>query len=288
MRCGGRTWRNPGLKMVVGIVSTSPEGRRKAPRPTFHVVPPPSPRPKAWSEIAIAVSLALFLNLLLLLPFILDTPAGSPPFEEPEAISVDLVPEPEARPEPEAPPPPEPAPQAEESGFTRSGGESDEAPGDPGEEAPAEAARPEPTPDETVVEARDNAFEEDIPGWARTIEPGYDMRLGNTNASASAQAAAPGGGGDRYLNAMGKRIVENVVYPREAGGREGVVVIDLLVHRSGAVQSVRMVQSTGLPSLDRAALDAIQRSQPFAPFPANVTVQTAQLRLTLKIVPQMR
>ncbi|MEQ8268091.1 MAG: TonB family protein [Parvibaculum sp.] len=272
-------------------MSTSPEGRREAPRPTFHVVPPPVPRPKAWSEILIAVSLALVLNLLLLLPFILDVPSGSPPFEEPEAISVDLVPEPEAPPQPQpeaAPPPPEPVPQAEESGFTRSGGDSDEAPGDPGEEAPAEAARPEPAPDETVMQARDNAFEEDIPGWARTIEPGYDMRLGNPNASASAQAASPGGGGDRYLNAMGKRIVQNVVYPREAGGREGVAVIDLLVLRSGAVQSVRMVQSTGVPSLDRAALDAIQRSQPFAPFPANVTVRTAQLRLTLKITPRMR
>lgn len=280
--------------MVVGIVSTSPEA---APRPTFHVVPPPPPKPKAWSEIAIAISLALFLNLLLLLPFIFDTPAGSPPFEEPEAISVDLVPEPQAQtqPQPEAqpepPPPPEPEPQVEERSFTRSGGDSDEPPGDPIEEEPAEpeADRIEPAPDEATVEPQEKPAAEDIPGWARTIEPGYDMRAGNPDASAQAQEATRGGGGgDRYLNAMGKRIVQNLVYPAEAGGREGVVVVDLMVHRSGAVRAMQMIQSTGIPALDRAALEAIQRSQPFDPFPPGVTVQTAPLRLTLKVAPNLR
>lgn len=284
--------------MVVGIVSTSPEA---PPRPTFHVAPPPPPRPKAWSEFAIALAIALFLNLMLLLPFIIRPPVEAPPFQEPEAISVDLVPEPRAQPQPETKPEPEPEPQPEpepepeqpagQRAFTRSGGDSDAPPGDPVEEKPAapEAMDPEPQPDERTVEPQEEKpAAADIPGWARTIEPGYDMRAGNPETSAEAQQATRGGGGgDAYLNAMGKRIVANVTYPPEAGGRSGIVVFDLVVHRSGAVRRAVLVSSTGVPALDRAAAEAIQRSQPFAPFPPGVTVETADLRLTLKIAPNM-
>lgn len=280
--------------MVVGIVSTSPEA---PPRPTFHVAPPPPPRPKAWTEFAIALAIALFLNLMLLLPFILRPPVEAPAFQEPEAISVDLVPEPQAPPQPEPEPQQEPEPEpepeqpAEQRAFTRSGGDSDELPGDPIEEEPAapEATESEPQPDERTVEPQEEKpVAADIPGWARTIEPGYDMRAGNPDTSAEAQQATRGGGGgDAYLNAMGKRIVANVSYPPEAGGRSGIAVFDLVVHRSGTVRRAVLVSSTGIPALDRAAAEAIQRSQPFAPFPPGVTVETADLRLTLKIAPNM-
>ena len=266
-------------------------------RMSFHVLPPPEHQPKAWREIIIAFCLALLLNLLFFLPFIFRSPVSPPLPAEPDAISVDLVQEPQPPPEPEPiqedhaeqAPPPEQVETAQKT-FTQSGGESDEPPGDPVELEPAQtdSFEPiEPVEEEKTVEPEPVQPSEDIPGWAQTIAPGYDMRAGQQNVTPQqAKARQNAGGGDAYLNAMGKRIHANLRYPVEARGATGVVVYDLLVHRSGALREARLVSSTGNALLDRAAEDALQRSQPFAPFPSGVAAETASLRLTLRVAPR--
>jgi periplasmic protein TonB len=262
-----------------------------APRATFHVAPPPPARPKTWkSELAIALALALLFNILVIASFLLLAP-DAPSRQEPPSISVELVQEP--KPEPQQPPQPEPEPQpqeeaAQERPCTRSGATDDpSAPGDREEPTEEEPVEVEKQPEEKPAEKEQKAEKEDLPGWARTVEEGYDLNAGNQGASSAEQQLAKASGGDAYLNAMGRRIVSNVVYPEEARGREGILVVVLLVHRTGRLEQLRVLQSTGDPVLDRAALAAIQRSVPFAPFPAGISVARAPLQLTLRISPRL-
>lgn len=263
------------------------------PRASFHVLPPPPPRQRAWTrELAIAVAFAVLLNLLVLLSFFFVRPEGAPPVQEPPAIEVEIVQQPEAEPAKEQPAPepiPPPQPQLEnQQSFTRSGatderttpgyGEEEDAPADMDVTEP----EAEPEPPQPEVKAREQV---EIPGWARTLEPGYDVRAGQQGAAQSSQQTSRARGGDAYLNAMGKRIVANVAYPAEARGAAGVMVVTLIVDRTGALEGARMVRSTGNAALDRAGMDAISRSMPFAPFPPGVTMPRASFELTLRIAP---
>ena len=261
-----------------------------APRATFHVVPPPPPRPRTGtSELAIARAMALLFNLLVIASFLLLAPDVPPRSEEPPSISVDLVQEPKPQPQPQPEPEPQPQPEeqpVEERTFTRSGATDDPVtPGydeEPAEEEPVEV---ETQPEEKPARQEQKAAKEDLPGWARTVEEGYDLNAGNQGASSAEQQLARSNGGDAYLNAMGRRIVSNLDYPPEARGKEGILVVVLLVRRSGDLEQFRIVQSTGDAALDRAALAAIRRSIPFAPFPKGVTAARAPLQLTLRIAP---
>ncbi len=278
--------------MVSATASEGPGGPGgDTPRATFHVVPPPPPRPRTWtSELAIALALALLFNLLVIASFLLLAPEA-PSRQEPPSITVELVQEPKPEPRQQPQPEPEPQPQeepVEERTFTRSGATDDpSAPGygeEPAEEEPVEA---ETQPEKQPAEQEQQAEKEDLPGWARTVEEGYDLNAGNQGASSAEQQLAKASGGDAYLNAMGRRIVANLVYPEEARGREGILVVMLLVHRTGRLEQFRVLQSTGDPALDRAALEAIQRSVPFAPFPRGIAAARAPLQLTLRISPRL-
>ena len=85
-------------------------------------------------------------------------------------------------------------------------------PGDPVED---EAATPEATDPEPVEEPEDFTIEqqeqkpvaEDIPGWARTIEPGYDIRAGNPETSARPQQAKRSGGAAWRTSVFSSRTV---------------------------------------------------------------------------------
>lgn len=273
--------------MVVSTVSTSPAG-------SFHVVPPPPPRPAQWSELVIAIALALLLNLLFILPFLLTNPAPNPP-ADPPAITVELVPE-EQAPPPPPPPAPEPEPEEEaspvqERSFTRSGGEAEAPPGPEAEdepatpeEAPEVEPEPEPAPEEEAqaIEKKEEISPEDIPDWARTVEPSYAVPA---RPAPPAAITGTAGGGDPYLNAMWARVRANLVYPREAGGRIGVTRFEMVLHRTGQVISLKLLASSGDPALDRAAREAIERSLPFAPFPPEVRAETVPLIASIPVAP---
>jgi protein TonB len=265
--------------MVVTTVSTSPAGN-------FHVVPPPPPRARQWSEPVIAVVLALVLNLLLILPFLLPNPAPPRP-AEPPAISVDLVPEEEAPP----PMPPLAQPQPEQQDpepyvFSRSGDDSGKPAALEESEETEEARQTDsteetPEPDEQTTELEEKNTEEDIPGWARTVTPGIELRSGDPEASSrQQQAARSAGGGDAYLNKIRASVISNVD-PLEVRGLRGEAVFDIVIHRSGAIVAAKLVKSSGYATLDGAFAAAIRRSVKQDPFPPNAVQELIGVSLTL-------
>jgi protein TonB len=55
---------------------------------------------------------------------------------------------------------------------------------------------------------------------------------------------------------------------------QGVVVTRLTVARDGRLLDVSLVSSSGAPNLDRGVIDTIRSASPFAPFPAEMTVDS--------------
>lgn len=268
-----------------GFVTTSNMQVNDAiPRASFHVLPPPLPRQRAWTrELAIAVAFAVLLNPLVLLSFFFVRPEGAPVTQEPPAIEVEIVQQP-IPPEQQAQPAPQPEGQQR---FTRSGPTDEQTTPGYGEEEDAliDMAVTEPTAELEPPQPEMKVPEQvEIPGWARTLAPGYDFRVGQSGTAQPSRQASPRGG-DAYLNIMGKRIVANVAYPAEARGATGVMVVTLIVNRTGTLEGARMIRSTGNATLDRAGMEAISRSMPFAPFPPGVTMPRASFELTLRIAP---
>jgi len=74
---------------------------------------------------------------------------------------------------------------------------------------------------------------------------------------------------DRYEQQISGWIERHKYYPAEAGGREGRVVIRMRIDRAGAVRYYALEQSSGVPSIDSAAIDMIRRANPMPAVPAN-------------------
>ncbi|HKO08040.1 MAG TPA: ABC transporter substrate-binding protein [Alphaproteobacteria bacterium] len=95
------------------------------------------------------------------------------------------------------------------------------------------------------------------------------------------------GGGDPYLNALRDAIVRNLTYPALAHGRAGIAKYEMVMDRQGVMLKLAIVQSTGSPDLDRAGMDAVQKSAPFDPPPAKIIGDRIGLQLTLYIGPNI-
>jgi protein TonB len=75
-----------------------------------------------------------------------------------------------------------------------------------------------------------------------------------------------------YMRAYVARIerIGNLNYPDEARRRNlsGRVVLNVAVRRDGSVESIVVVQSSGIPVLDEAAKQSVRLAVPFPPLPA--------------------
>lgn len=256
-------------------------------RNTFHVVPPPPPRQKAWSELTIAIGLALLINFIVILSFILRAPIAMPP-ADPPAISVDLVQEPQPQPQPEPQPQPQPQPQQEApeiTPFSRSGEDTDAPPGldtEP-DDSPLQTDSKEdkPEPDEKTTREQKRQTKEDIPGWAQTILPGFDVRSGKPDASSrEQQAARSSGGASEFFNRIRDAILANVDQA-ETAGFQGSAEFEVIIHRSGKIVSLRLTRSSGYKTLDQAFANAIVRTQPYS-YPAGISVDFLPIMVELK------
>ena len=252
-------------------------------RNTFHVVPPPPPRQKVWSELAIAIGLALFINLIVILSFILRAPIAMPP-ADPPAISVDLVQEPPPQPQPQ----PQPQHQQEAleiTPFARSGEDTDAPSGldtEP-DDSPLQTDSKEdkPEPDEKTTREQKSQAKEDIPGWAQTILPGFDVRSGKPDASSrEQQAARSSGGANEFFNRTRDAILANVKQT-ETGGFQGLAEFEVIIHRSGKIVSLRLMRSSGYKTLDQAFANAIVRTQPYK-YPAGISADFLPIIVELK------
>jgi TonB family protein len=113
------------------------------------------------------------------------------------------------------------------------------------------------------------------------------------NATGKEGVTEEGGGGFRLtpLNAPEvqyisyfasiKRKIELVwQYPYEAAvaGIQGELTLDFVIARSGAVNSIELVRSSGSKILDDEAIRSIRKAAPFDPIPAQYKIPSLQIR----------
>ena len=78
-----------------------------------------------------------------------------------------------------------------------------------------------------------------------------------------------------------KRKIELVwQYPYEAAaaGIQGELSLDFVIARSGAVDSITLVRSSGSKILDDEAIRSIRKAAPFDPIPADYKIASLQIR----------
>jgi len=88
----------------------------------------------------------------------------------------------------------------------------------------------------------------------------------------------PGSALAHYLTLVDWKIHQNWVPSALAAGPEARVVVRIRVLRTGQVQEVAIEESSGSPTLDSSALQAIRQSLPFPPFPYIITDPFLDLR----------
>ncbi len=82
--------------------------------------------------------------------------------------------------------------------------------------------------------------------------------------------------------------IGNLNYPDEARRRslQGQLVLTVAVRRDGSIESVELVQSSGQPVLDEAALRIVRLAEPFAPIPQTAdSVDVLHITRTWQFLP---
>ena len=76
----------------------------------------------------------------------------------------------------------------------------------------------------------------------------------------------------QYEQGIRQRIEQKKVYPRRAKRmrKQGVVKVAFTVSKNGTVSKLRLLKSSGVKSLDKAALEAVRKVGRFPPIPAGV------------------
>lgn len=110
--------------------------------------------------------------------------------------------------------------------------------------------------------------------------PAVQGSTANTAQKAQADAARQGVE-DAYKNAVRVAILKHRKYPRQARRkrREGTVRIAFQLSRDGAISNLRVVQSSGIEQLDKAALNAVRKVQRFPAIPTAVRRELWQFEL---------
>lgn len=276
-------------------------------RPVQPLVPPAVPlTPRERRTRAIQLFLALLLNIAFIVALFYRPSWVEPPQrKEPPAISVQLVPPPEKqqpKPKPQAQPKPKEQPKPEEKkpeekkAEQKKAMERRESGGDPslkqGAVPKVDQEKTREKPQQEVKKPKPDAPKQpaaEVPDWAKNLSQGYDLPKQRDSAATKARGSSSKsynsdmvgeGGGDAYLNAMRDQVNAHIVYPRSAGGAAGAATFVLIVDRSGALRSMRMLASSGRRDIDLAASNAILASAPFRPLPADyddVVTITAQV-----------
>jgi TonB family protein len=241
-----------------------------------------------WLAVAAAVALHLSPALLLL-----KWPHAAPA-APPAAIPVSLV----MQQPPTAPPPP-PAKPAPPDNAPRRSGRDQTTTAPPQGEATATQEDAEPAPP-TPPPAGMAPFPGSgpqaamlVPGTTspRPVEkPSAPVRAPPARKRADPPKLAAIGSsemnGDPYLNVVMDDILRHLSYPEITPpvGRIGAAVYYIQIDRSGHLQWLDLVASTGRKILDAAAEKGVRASGPFPPPPARFVGLT--LRLELSMVPE--
>ncbi len=74
---------------------------------------------------------------------------------------------------------------------------------------------------------------------------------------------------ERYEQQISSWIQRHKLYPADAGGRAGRVVVRMRIDRGGTVRYYALDESSGVHAIDNAALDMIRRANPVPAAPVN-------------------
>ena len=103
--------------------------------------------------------------------------------------------------------------------------------------------------------------------------PSTSALTGDTNGAASGTAAESAQTSEairlRYEQQISGWIERHKLYPPEANGQQGRVVVRMRIDRSGVVRYYALEQSSGNAAIDAAAIDMIRRANPVPAVPAN-------------------
>ncbi len=79
-----------------------------------------------------------------------------------------------------------------------------------------------------------------------------------------------------YLRRIKERIERGWQYPAAACARqeEGVTILRLSIHRSGALSDQRILSSSGFPALDEGAAQVVRSAAPYDPLPPEFGLTT--------------
>ena len=103
------------------------------------------------------------------------------------------------------------------------------------------------------------------------------IALWGVDARADDAPAAPAA----YAQAVLTTVSSHIVYPRlaKARGEQGVVTLAITVDKGGAVANVAVVNSSGVASLDDAAVNAAKDGAPY-PAQSGTTLVQGKVRFT--------
>lgn len=59
-------------------------------------------------------------------------------------------------------------------------------------------------------------------------------------------------------------------YPMNSNAMFSALVLSVIIKSDGTIQSINIIRSSGIPSVDEAAINIINRAAPFAPFPPDI------------------
>ncbi|MEL6439576.1 MAG: TonB family protein [Cyanobacteria bacterium J06621_8] len=85
----------------------------------------------------------------------------------------------------------------------------------------------------------------------------------------------------QYIAAMERRVKPNWNPFHRLDDRSTVLTFD--IQKDGQVTGLRVTRSSGLPDVDRASIEAIQKSAPFPPLPAEFPLESLEITFSFNI-----
>lgn len=87
-----------------------------------------------------------------------------------------------------------------------------------------------------------------------------------------------------YMSAWVAKVerVGNLNYPTELRRKQlhGDLILTVGIHQNGTVESIEVMRSSGIPEIDRAAINIVQLAAPYSPLPDNIKEQVDILHIT--------
>jgi protein TonB len=216
-------------------------------------------------------------------------PAPEDPPQPPE-VAKDLTPRPRPAPDPEPL-----LAKAERESKPKANPVSKPKPKPTPKPKPKPESKPTPKPktdlERPAPARRDVAASDNPQTRPRPPAPGSGTRTGRGDSDsraarqpAGASAAEKSRAERAYLAELQRAIGRHQRFPDDARERQktGTATLSFVIKSDGRIRSVRLAKSSGDPSLDRAALEALHRLDRFKPIPLAVGRASWSLRVPIR------